>query len=245
VVINNAMAKKYWPLGDAMGKQVGPGSPRYPAGTIVGIVADIKHLSLREESGPEMYVPFNQKVWPSLLKMQVAMRTQADPAGMTPLVRDAMRSVDPDLPLGKLATLTSLVDDAMIQPRFSMLLLGAFGGLAVALASIGMYGVISYSVAQRTREIGVRMALGARRNDVFRMILGQGVRLAGSGVTIGLLVAVGVTRLLTRFLYGVQPIDPVTFAAVPVLLVAVALLACYLPARRATRVDPMIALRHE
>lgn len=245
VVINSAMARKYWPGEDAIGKQVGPGSLRYPAGTIVGIVADIKHLSLREESSPEMYVPFNQKVWPSLLNMQVVMRTQAEPAGIAPMVREAVRSVDPDLPLGKLTTLTSLVDESMTQPRFSMLLLGAFGVLAVALASIGMYGVISYSVAQRTREIGVRMALGARANDVFRMILGQGARLAAVGIGAGLLAAFGVTRLLTRFLYGVQPIDPLTFLAVPVLLVSVAMLACYLPARRATRVDPMIALRDE
>jgi predicted permease len=244
-VINNAMARKYWPFEDAIGKHVGPGSARFPAGTIVGIVADVKHLSLREEAGPEMYVPFNQKVWPSLLNMQVALRTQANPAAMAPLVREAMRSVDPDLPLGKLTTLTTLVDEAMTQPRFSMLLLGAFGALAVALASIGMYGVISYSVAQRTREIGIRMALGARRNDVFRMILAQGARLAGLGIAIGLLCSLAVTRTLARFLYGVQPTDPLTFLSVSLLLVAVALLACYLPARRATEVDPMIALRHE
>jgi putative ABC transport system permease protein len=133
----------------------------------------------------------------------------------------------------------------MAQPRFAMLVLGSFGALALALACIGMYGVISYSVAQRTREIGVRMALGAARNDVFGMVLGQGARLAGLGIVIGLAAAFAVTRTMASFLYGVQATDPLTFACVSLLLVAVALLACYLPARRATRVDPMIALRYE
>jgi putative ABC transport system permease protein len=244
-VINGAMARKYWPGEDALGKQVGVGSTRFPLMTIVGIAADTKHLSLREEPGPEMYVPFNQKVWPSLAIMQVAIRTKADPASMTNLVREAVRSVDPDLPLGKLATLSTLVDGAMTQPRFSMLLLGAFGALAVTLAAIGMYGVIAYSVAQRTREIGIRMALGAQRGTVFGMVLGQGARLAGLGIAIGILTALGVTRLMASFLYGVQPTDPLTFAAVALLLAGIVLLACYLPARRATRVDPIIALRYE
>jgi predicted permease len=244
-VINAAMARKYWPGHDALGKQVAPASLQYPLATIVGIVADAKHLSLREEPGPEMYVPFNQKVWPSLANMQVAVRTKADPALMTGLIRDAIHSVDPDLPLGKLATLNTLVDDAMTRPRFSMLLMAAFGGLAVALAGIGMYGVIAYSVAQRTREIGIRMALGAQRSAVFTMVLQQGAKLAGVGIAIGLLAAIGVTRLMAAFLYGVQPTDPLTFSAVSLLLAGIVLLACYLPARRATRVDPIIALRDE
>jgi len=147
--------------------------------------------------------------------------------------------------LAKVTTLTTLVDDSMSQPRFSMLLLGTFAALALLLASIGMYGVISYSVGQRTREIGIRMALGAERRNVFGMILGQGARLAGLGIAIGLLVALGVTHLMASFLFGVKPTDPLTFAGVSLLLLGVALLACYLPARRATRVDPMIALRYE
>ena len=244
-IINSTMARKYWPDQDPIGRQVGPASTRYPAATIIGIVPDIKHLSLREEPGAEMYVLFNQKVWPSLANMQVALRTKADPARLAPLLRDAMKSVDPDLPLGQITTLTTLVDESMRQPRFSMLLVGAFAALAVGLASIGMYGVISYSVAQRTQEIGIRMALGAERTVVFRMVLGQGARLAGLGVGIGLLAAVAATRLMARFLYGIQPTDPVTFAAVPLLLMAIALLACYLPANRATRVDPMVALHDE
>jgi len=244
-IINAAMARKFWPGQDAMGKQVGVGSIKYPLMTIVGIVADTKHLSLREDPGPEMYVPFNQKVWPQLSLMQAAVRTKADPAAMTAAIREAMRAVDPDLPLGDIATLSTLVDESMTQPRFSMLLLGAFGALAVALAAIGMYGVIAYSLAQRTREIGIRMALGAQRSSVFAMVLKQGARLAGAGMAIGVAAALAMTRLMTSFLYGVKPVDLLTFAIVPVLLTGVVLLACYLPARRATRVDPMLALREE
>jgi putative ABC transport system permease protein len=149
------------------------------------------------------------------------------------------------LALAKVATLATLVDDSMSQPRFSVLLLGSFGVLALLLAAIGMYGVISYSVLQRTQEIGIRMALGAQRHKVFRMVLGQGARLAAMGIAIGLVAALGVTRLMARFLFGVRPTDPLTFAGVSLLLLGIALLACYLPARRAMRVDPMVALKYE
>jgi putative ABC transport system permease protein len=244
-VINRAMARKYWPGEDPIGKQVGPASPRFPLTTIVGIASDIKHLSLRDDPVPEMYVLYNQKPWPSMLTMQAVLRTKSDPAAMTAIVRETVHSVNSGLPVEKLTTLSTLVDNAMTQPRFSMLVLGSFGALAIVLACIGMYGVVSYSAAQRTREIGIRMALGAERRTVFAMVVGQGARLAGLGIAIGLAAALGVTRAMTRFLYGVHPTDPQTFAAVSLLLVAVALLACYLPAWRATRVDPMIALRHE
>jgi putative ABC transport system permease protein len=164
---------------------------------------------------------------------------------MTASVREAIHSIDPDLPLANVETLTTLAADSMSQPRFSMLLLGSFGLLALLLASVGMYGVISYSVTQRTQEIGIRMALGAEGRNVFGMVMGQGARLVGLGIALGLVAALGVTHLLASFLYGVQATDPFTFAVVSLLLVGTALLACYLPARRATRVDPMVALRHE
>jgi len=244
-LVNVAMEKKYWPSQGALGKQVGPGSSRYPLMTIVGVVPDVKHISLREETIPEIFVIYTQKQWPSMLNMRVAVRTKVDPASMTESVRAAIHSGDPDLPLAKIATLTTLVNDSLSQPRFAMLLLAAFSLLALLLASIGMYGVISYAVAQRLQEIGIRMALGAERRNVFGMVLGQGARLAGLGIAIGLLVALGVTRLMSSFLYGIESTDPFTFAAVSLLLLATALLACYLPARRATRVDPMVALRHE
>jgi putative ABC transport system permease protein len=244
-ILNVAMERKYWPGKSAIGKQVGPGSTRFPLLTIVGVVPDVKHISIREETAPEMYVLYTQKPWPSMLNMRVALRTKTDPAAVTESVREAIHSLDPDLPLAKVATLTTLVDDSVSQPRFSMFLLGSFGVLAVLLASIGMYGVISYSVMQRTQEIGIRMALGAERRNVFGMVLVQGARLAGLGILIGLVAALGVTRTMASFLYGVRSTDPLTFAAVSLLLVGIALLACYLPARRATRVDPMVALRHE
>jgi predicted permease len=244
-IVNVAMEKKYWPGQSAIGKQVGPGSKRFPLLAIVGVVPDVKHISLREETAPEMYVLYTQKPWPSMLNMRVALRTKADPASMTGSAREAVHSIDPDLPLAKVATLMTLVDDSMSQPRFSMLLLACFGLLALLLASIGMYGVISYSVMQRTREIGIRMALGAERRSVFGMVLGEGARLAGLGIAIGLLAALAVTRLMASFLYGVQPTDPLTFLAVSLLMVGITLLACYLPARRATRVDPTVALRYE
>jgi len=244
-VINDAMAKKFWPGQDPIGKQVGPGSPQYPLETIVGIAADVKHLSLREEPGPEMYVPYMQKVWPSLLTMEVVLRTRLDVAGAVTSARNAIRAIDADLPIANVRPLASLVDDSVAQPKFSMLLLAAFGAFALILACIGIYGVISYSVAQRTREIGVRVALGASRSNIFGMIIGQGARLAGLGIAIGIAVALGATKMMSSFLYEVRPADPTTFAAVCVILMSVAALACYLPARRATRVDPLVALRHD
>jgi putative ABC transport system permease protein len=195
-----------------------------------------------------MYVPYTQneiKIWPRMDTMQVAIRTQVEPASIMPDVRERVHSVDPGLPLSKVATLNDLVDNSMTQTRFSMIVLALFGLLALLLASIGMFGVISYSVTQRTREIGVRMAIGAQKWDIFKMILGLGARLAAVGVLIGLVAAAALTRLMASFLYGVQAIDPLTFAAVSLLCVAVAFCACYVPAYRATRIDPTSALQHE
>jgi putative ABC transport system permease protein len=247
-IINSAMAKKYWPGENAIGKQVGVGMTRIPARTIVGVVADIKQVSLREIPDPAMYVPYTQneiKTWPSMQAMQYAVRTKADPDSIVGSLREAVHSVDPDLPVANFATLTTLVDTSLTADRLAMLLLTAFGMLALILSAIGMYGVISYSVMQRTPEIGIRIALGARREQILVMVLGQGCRLACAGITIGLIAALTTTRLMTRFLYGIQPTDPTTFAAVSLLLMAVALLACYMPSRKAMKVDPMIALRYE
>ena len=244
-IISAALAKKYWRGQDPIGKEIAPRSLAFPTETIVGIAADVKRLSLREAPPPEMYVPYTQKVWPSLLTMDVVLRTTQDPASVAPGARQAIHSVDPDLPIAKVKTLNDLVDDSVAQPRFAMLLLGAFGGLALLLAMIGMYGVISYNVAQRTQEIGIRIALGAQRRNIFEMVLGHGLRLAVLGIAIGLAAAFAVTQVMTSFLYGVQATDPLTFTAVALLLVLVALFACYIPARRAMRVDPMVALRYE
>jgi predicted permease len=244
-IISEALAKKYWPGQDPVGKQIAPRGLAFPSETIVGVAADVKRMSLRESPPPEMYVPYTQKVWPSLLTMDVVLRTTQDPASIAASAREAIHAVNPDLPIANVRTMNDVVSESMAQPRFVMLLLGAFGGLALLLAAVGMYGVISYNVAQRTQEIGICMALGAQRRNILQMVLGQGGRLVCAGVAIGLVVAVAVTRVMSSFLYGVQATDPATFAAVVILLALVAFAACYIPARRAMKVDPMVALRHE
>ena len=244
-IISKTLADEFFPGENPVGKTIKLPPDRFPTMTIVGIAADVKHFTVREKTGPEMYVVYTQKPYPDMLTMQVALRTQGDPRAVIGGVRDAVHFVDPGLPIAKVSTMATLVGDSMTQPRFTMLLLAAFGALALILASIGIYGVISYGVAQRTQEIGIRLALGAQPRNVFAMVLGQGARLAGLGVVLGFGAAFGVTQLMASLLFGVQPTDPITFAAVPALLMAVALLACYLPARRATRVDPMVALRYE
>jgi predicted permease len=242
-VISSAMANKFWPGQNPIGKQVGLLSRNYPLMTIIGIVADVKHLSLREAAGPEMYVPYTQKVFPSMSIMHVVLRTRTDPASLVHSVHEAVASLDPELPVAKVTTLATLVNNSMAGQRFAMLLLAMFGALSLLLACIGMYGVISFFSLERRREIGIRLALGATRANVFAKILGQGARLAMLGVALGLAVAVAVTRLMASALYGVDAIDPFTFGGVSLLLMGVALLACYLPARRATRIAPMSALR--
>jgi ABC-type antimicrobial peptide transport system permease subunit len=195
-----------------------------------------------------MFVPYTQnemKTFPNMQALQYAVRAKSDPDTITTGVREAVHAVDPDLPIANYATLTTLVDTSTTADRFAMLLVAAFGALVLVLAGIGMYGVISYSVLQRTPEFGVRIALGAQRSQIFVMVLKQGSRLACVGIAIGTFGALAATHLITRFLYGVQPTDPVTFVAVSILLMAIALLACYMPARKAMKVDPMILLRYE
>ena len=247
-IINATMAKKYFPGEDPIGRQVGVGNPHMALRTVVGVVADIKHSSLREPASAEMFVPYTQndlRVWPSMQSMQFVLRTKAEPASLSRQIQGTVHAIDPEIPIAEMATLTEIVDSSVTADRFSMLLLSAFGLLALLLASIGMYGVISWSVLQQTSEIGIRIALGAQRRQILLMVLGQGARLAFAGIGIGLAAALAATRLIARFLYGVQATDPATFAAVSLLLVAVALLASYLPARRAMRIDPMKAIRLE
>jgi putative ABC transport system permease protein len=177
--------------------------------------------------------------------MTVVVRTATPPLSMVPSIRDALQQLDKDQPMAKISTMDQLISDSVARSRFTMLLLSIFAGLALTLACIGIYGVIAYSVAQRTHEIGIRLALGAQRRDVLKLILRQGLRLALTGVTIGVFAGLLLTRLMTSLLYGTTPGDPLTFAAVSALLMIVALLACYVPAQRAMKVDPMIALRYE
>ena len=177
--------------------------------------------------------------------MNLVVRSAVDPASLTSAVRAAVATIDKDQPIFDVYTMQQLVDDSISTRRLTLVLLGIFSALALILAAIGIYGVMAYTVALRTQEIGIRMALGAQQKDVLRLVLGQGARIAFFGVAIGLAVAAALARLLSNLLFSVSASDPLTFAAVAVLLVAVALLACYIPARRALRVDPIIALRHE
>ncbi len=243
-IVNSTMAKRFWPGQDPIGKQVG--LPIRPTNmTVVGVVPDFHHKSLREDAEPEIYVPYTQKPWPSMLSFQVAIRTLGDPGAAVTFARHAIHAVDAGVPISDVMTMSEAVDASMSQSRFSMWLLGSFSALALLMAMIGMYGVISYAVAQRTREIAIRMALGAERRSVFAMVLKQGAQLAAFGIAIGVAAALIATRLMERFLFGVRAADPLTFGAVVTLLIAIALLASYIPALRATRVDPMVALRTE
>jgi predicted permease len=248
-IINSNMAKKYWPGEDPIGKHVGIDFPGAPVRTVVGVVGDIKQTSLREEPSPRMFVPYTQigtEIESNTIRsMQYAVRAMGEPASISESLRPAVHIVEPDLPVANFATLTTLVDDSMATDRFIMLQFGAFGALSLILASIGLYGVISYSVMQRTAEIGVRIALGAGRGQIFILILRQASRVVCSGIAIGLLAAFVTARLMERLLYGVRPTDPITFAAVALLQLVVAALACYLPARKAMSVNPVTALRYE
>jgi predicted permease len=237
------MARKYWPNDDPIGKRINTGNPQTsPWRTIVGIVGDIKNQGLEAEPYPQMYAPYAQYPQRSLA---LVVRTASDPGSFIPAVREQVWEIDRDLPLYKIRNMGQILAASIARPRFNMLLIVIFAAVALVLASVGIYGVISYSVTQRTHEIGIRMALGAQRKDVLKLVVGQGLALTLAGVGIGLITSFALTRVMSSLLYGVSATDPITFAAISTLLTGVALLACFIPARRATKVDPMIALRYE
>ncbi|MGH9753106.1 MAG: ADOP family duplicated permease [Blastocatellia bacterium] len=244
VIINEELARRYSPNEDPIGKQIKLG--RYaednPLHTIVGVVGNIKHRGLDTEFEPEFYYPYPQT---PIRFSSIVARTQGNPLSLTAAVRNAVLEVDKEQPLTRPRTMEMAISDSVTQRRLNMILLGIFGALALALASVGIYGVMSYTVTQRTREIGIRMALGARRLDVLKSVVGQGMLLAASGVGIGLLGAFLATRLMETLLFGVEPTDPATFGVIALLLLGVAFFACLIPARRATKVDPVVALRFE
>ena len=247
VIISRWLARKYWPEEDPVGKRLrllGEKGDDYWR-TIVGVVGDVRHWGPSREVAPLLYVPHLQAADFALGSMTVLVRTAGDPTGMMGTIRSQVLAIDPQQPVFNIRTMDQFVSDSVAQPRFHFLLLGLFAVLALVLAAVGVYGVISYSVGQRTHEFGVRMALGAQRADILKLVVGQGMLLTLIGVAVGLAGAFALTRFLQSLLFGVAPTDPATFAAVAVLLGVVALLACYIPARRATKVDPMVALRYE
>jgi putative ABC transport system permease protein len=209
--------------------------------TIVGIVRSIRHRGLDVDPAPEYYVPLAQGPWPTMV---LAVRSAQKPRSLTSAIRREIQSIDPDQPIANVRTLEAVTAESVAPRRMSMVLLGVFAGIALSLAGVGIYGVISYLVVQRTHEIGVRMALGAQRSDVLRLVVGHALKLVGVGTAIGLVLAFFSSRALAALLYNVGAFDPATFAIVTVVLATIALLASYVPAVRATRADPMIALSH-
>jgi predicted permease len=256
LLINQAMAKKYWPKADPIGQRITIGKglgPQFeePTRQIVGVVGDVRESGLRDSDQPVMYVPEAQITDPltqlanSVIPMSWAIRTVSDPTALITAIQREIMAVDGQLPVSKIRTMEQVLSESTARQNFNMLLLTIFAGLALLLAAIGIYGLMSYTVEQRTQEIGIRMALGAGRGDMLKLIVRQGMLLAGIGVGIGLAAAFGLTRLLASLLFGVKTTDPVTYVAVALILVLVALLATYVPARRATKIDPLIALRYE
>ncbi|HYL64210.1 MAG TPA: ABC transporter permease [Candidatus Methylomirabilis sp.] len=243
MAINETMARRYWPNENPIGQRVTMKDWGPPlTGEIVGVVGDVKTNGLDEAVGPMIYWPYFQ--FPEIFNT-IVVRSDGDPSRLAPAVKAAIWSVNKHQPISQMGTMEQVLSESLARRRLYMILLGVFAGAALLLAGVGIYGMVSYSVSQRIREMGIRIAVGAERGDVLRMVLGQGARVALAGIAAGIVAALGLTRLMTSLLFGVSPTDPQTFAGVAGLLTLVAVGACFVPARRATRVDPMVALRHE
>ena len=243
VVINDSMAREYWPSENPIGQRLQiPGWPI--SRTVIGVVGDVLHESLDGAAKAEMYLPVEQAM---NIESNATIVVQAEtaPGAAAGEVREAVSAIDPAIAVDRIETMQQLVSGSVAQPRFRTMILVAFSLLALVMASIGIYGVMSYLVIQRTCEFGIRLSLGATRTDVLRLVLGRAATLIGTGTCLGLVGSGLLVRLITKLLFGTAPLDPITFAAVPVLLAAVALVASYIPARRATRIDPIMALRRE
>jgi predicted permease len=246
LIINQSMAKLYWPNEDVIGKRVSfQDAPKEKDWlTIVGVVGDVKDKPDSPGAEPAFWWPLLQLPFPNS-DMSVVMRANSDPQLLGDALRNQVRQLDPSLALANVKLLDQITDESIATPRFAFFLVGLFAGLAIVLAAIGTYGVISYSVSQRIPEFGLRLALGAPPNDVLRLVLRQAASLAIGGVALGLVIALALARVLRSLVYNVSPIDPVTFISVMVMVIVIALFACYLPARRAAKASPMIALRTE
>lgn len=242
VIVNEAAANAFWPGQDPIGRPVSVGQGGFWDDTayVVGVVGDVRYGMLDSLPKPDAYLSYYQS---PRGRMMVFLRTAGEPLALAAPARRVIRELSPASPVYDVKTMSAIVADAMSYARFSALLLALFGAVALALAALGVYGVVSFAVAQRTREIGIRVALGATRGDVLRLVVGQGVALAVAGGAAGLLVALTATRVLRSLLYGVAPSDPVTFAAIALLLAAAVVAASWIPARRAAGTPPAVALR--
>ncbi|HKS39345.1 MAG TPA: ADOP family duplicated permease, partial [Blastocatellia bacterium] len=245
IIVSESTARTFWPDEDPIGKRLKMG--RYDSDeawmSVVGVVKDVRQFELDIDPKPQVYFTYSQM--PYFAPRDLVVRTSGDPLQLAAAVRNEVWAVDKDQPVSNVSTMEAILAQSVARERFNMLLLAIFAGVALALAAVGIYGVMSYSVTQRTHEIGVRMALGANRSDVLKLVVGQGVKLVSVGVAIGLVSAFALTRVMESLLFGVSATDPATFAVISIVLVAVAMFASYIPARRATKVDPMIALRYE
>jgi putative ABC transport system permease protein len=242
VIISESFAREFFPDEDPIGRHISIDQGEQWKGEIIGVVGNIRHRGLSSEPWREMYVSQYQIPTGS---MNLVVRAATDPTRLTAAIKGEVQAMDRDVPIYTIRTMENLVSESVAQPRFRTLLLAIFAAVALVLAAVGIYGVMSYYVTQRTHEIGVRMALGASSRDVMRLVVGHGMALAIAGVGIGLAGSFLLTRLMASLLYQVSASDPATFVAISIMLTAVALLASYIPARRATKVDPMVALRYE
>jgi predicted permease len=242
VIINETLARRSFAGVNPLGRRIVIDDGQSREREIVGVVADVKHFGLDAATKPELYLPYAQR---PAQNQTLVIRTESEPAALIAAVRGEVRALDGDLPLYGSKTMEDYLDESIAARRLNMLLVGVFAAVALLIAAVGIYGVISHSVTERTREIGIRMAVGARSQDVLRLVIARGMKLALSGVAIGMAASFALTRLMKTLLFGVSATDPLTFAAIAVLLTGVALLACWIPARRATKVDPMTALRCE
>jgi len=247
-VVNQAFVDRYFadintPLGQkiAVYMKSDEESENHPS-EIIGVVGDVRLVGLDTPAEPTVYWPHPELVYS---RMTILARTSSDPMAIVSAARNELRRMDPNEPMASVATVEELLADSFSRSRFTMIVLGVFAATALLLAAVGIYGVVAYTVAQRTNEIGIRVAMGAQRRDVLRLVLGQGSRLIFLGVGLGVAAGLLMTRLMTGLLYAISATDPLTFAGVALLLTAIALLACYVPARRAMRVDPLVALRYE
>jgi predicted permease len=242
VIVNQVMASRYWPNEDAIGKRFTfEDAPKEKDWfRIVGVVGDVKDKPDSRGAEPAFWWPHLQQPSPDML---LVLRTSSDPRSLADALRDQVKKLDPSLAIADVRLMDKVADESIATPRFAFLLVGLFAGLAIVLAGIGTYGVISYSVSQRIPEFGLRLALGAPPINLLRMVLVQAAKLAVSGAIIGLTIALTLARVLRSLIYNVSPADPMTFISVAILVIAIAMLACYLPARRAAKASPMIALR--